>query len=256
MSPYTAEPTNFTASDALQAVRTPALRGYLVDDSVPWDAVDLGMDSALPQNPKDRTEFNLLVGDGIARFVWRSATARWYQIGASPILTSLPTVPDTVVGMNVVYVADSANSVLWNLTYYPTGSATYPWACVGGSPMAAYVDTSQTTASITYVNLGTTGPTVTLPLAGDYIIDHGCRAANNTGDQGIMSYSIGASAASDANAISNQSGGVNYITSVSRRMSVNVASASSAITAKYRGNLGGTATFDFRFVMAMPDRVV
>lgn len=83
-------------------------------------------------------------------------------------VTALPTGVDE--GFEVNYIADSTNGVVWRFKYLPTTSGTYPWLFIGGSPLAHYVDTDQNKAGggAGYADLTTAGPTVTVPLNGDY----------------------------------------------------------------------------------------
>jgi hypothetical protein len=82
-------------------------------------------------------------------------------------VTSLPANPSN--NQEVYYVADATNGVVWHLKYNAGSASAYKWEFVGGSPMFHEIAADQGTASATYVDLGTAGPTVTLPaLQGDY----------------------------------------------------------------------------------------
>lgn len=62
---------------------------------------------------------------------------------------------------------DVHGALLWNLIYDNQG--TYPWKCVGGAELYAAVGTGQTvTGDNTWRDAATVGPSITLPLAGDY----------------------------------------------------------------------------------------
>ena len=59
------------------------------------------------------------------------------------------------------------------------------------------VTTVQSTSSGTFTDLGTVGPSITLPIAGDYDVTIGCRAYSaSAGTAALMSYDIGATPAS------------------------------------------------------------
>jgi hypothetical protein len=82
-----------------------------------------------------------------------------------PVVTQLPS--QATVGDQVIYAADATNGVYWHLTY--DGLGTYPWKFIGGGQLFAEVITQQaTTVTTGYTNLATVGPSVTIPLAGDY----------------------------------------------------------------------------------------
>ena len=80
-------------------------------------------------------------------------------------VTSLPTT-DLYVGRRIVY---SSSAGPWDFVL-DDPNATYPWRFMGGPPLAHYIDTDQLKAGggAGYADLATVGPTVTVPLAGDY----------------------------------------------------------------------------------------
>ena len=80
-----------------------------------------------------------------------------------PIVTSLPLAPQ--FGDQVVYAADATNGIYWLLQYDASG--TYPWKFIGGSSFYSSGG-SLSTALTTYQTI-TGGPSVTIPLAGDYL---------------------------------------------------------------------------------------
>jgi hypothetical protein len=74
--------------------------------------------------------------------------------------------------------ADATNGVIWAFRYRSASASAYKWEFVGGAPMAAGPSGSMTIATGTPTDL-TGGPTVTLPRAGDYVIDLGAVAQAN-----------------------------------------------------------------------------
>lgn len=167
------------------------------------------------------------------------------------LVTSLPTSP--AVGDRCTYKADNTNGIFWELVYDASGS--YPWKYVGGAPLINEVDTDESTTSTTYANLATTGPSLTTPLAGDFIIEHGmesyCTAATI---EGYMSYAIGGSAAVDADYISSYMPTSGYSTTPARSNRQNSIAASTAFVCKYKVN-GGTGQFRKRWLKITPVRV-
>lgn len=249
---YATQAANLTALDVVNsAVFEPAVRRAFqamgkVDvtfRAFPWSGVDLPMVSDLPLSPKDGAEVNLLVGDGVARMVYRHATGKWYQIGDPPLVTTLPT-ENLVEGLRVVYVAESSSSTLWELAYYPDGSTTYPWAFVGGNVIRAELtNTGVTRNANTYGDPSAgSGPSVTVPLAGDYRVHWHYTAVHDTATGvGYMAIKNGAAATSDANAVIGQSHAANCNWANERFKDFTVTAASTALKAEYR-NVSGVGT--------------
>lgn len=113
---------------------------------------------------------------------------------AGATVTSLPGSP--VDGQVIHFVADATHGVVWTLKY---DLASGKWRAVGApAPLFDEVVASETTASTTYTTLTTAGPSVALPLAGDYMVEVGAEAfGSSTAASTLMSYQIGATAASD-----------------------------------------------------------
>ncbi len=195
---YNGEPMNST--HVLEAVRDSRLRGYLVDHSVPWDAVDLPRVTDLPITPKDRTQ--------------------------------------------VLYQADLTNSVYWLLVYLANSPSIYKWNYLGGSGMRAVnAGASMTTSSATFVDLSTTGPSITVPRAGDYRVwwlFNGTHSA--VGGFGVMAIKNGAAATADAHGVIGQAGGAGYNWSTDGSEEITVAAAGTVLLAQYRTGSGATMT--------------
>jgi hypothetical protein len=120
----------------------------------------------------------------------------WRQASPAPTVTSLPASP--VDGDEVVYVASTTVGVSWRLRYRAASASSYKWEFVGGSPLFAVVETDQAiTPGTAYAwgDLATVGPTLTLPLAGDYDCVFGARMWNNTNaGSPLMAISFGGAA--------------------------------------------------------------
>jgi hypothetical protein len=107
-------------------------------------------------------------------FLVRQPTANLWRIllGPSdsgiPTVTSLPSSPTD--GQEVYFVADATNGVEWHLKYRAAATGSYKWECLGGAPLTTLVATQQTTSAESATDLGTVGPSITLPLAGDYLV--------------------------------------------------------------------------------------
>lgn len=108
--------------------------------------------------------------------------------------TSLPGSPFD--GQEIYYAADATNGVYWHLRYRSASASAYKWEFLGGSPLTSEILTSETTGSTTYIDLATVGPSVTLPLAGDYLIEFTAEIRSATGGSSVAP-KLGAAATSD-----------------------------------------------------------
>jgi len=99
-------------------------------------------------------------------------------IDPAPV-TSLPTT-DLYVGRRIVYAADAAAGVYWDLML-DDPSATYPWKYLGGGAMHDRENTDSGTGSAAFVDLAGGQPQVTLPLAGEYECSHGANCYMGAG---------------------------------------------------------------------------
>jgi len=101
----------------------------------------------------------------------------------TPILTALPAVTNADDGLEINYLADAANGIVWRLRYRafqadgvtPNPSA-YKWEYIGGPPLrfANGTQSNGTAAEAAgWTNLG--GGSITVPLAGDYLDRHGAQ---------------------------------------------------------------------------------
>jgi len=176
---------------------------------------------------------------------------------APPLLTALPVTP--VDGQEIYFLADATNGIIWHLRYRASSSSAYKWEVIGGPPLFSEVTVAaEGTASTTYTNLTTIGPTVTLPLAGDYDVEIGARCAPAVVDQSaLMSYAIGATAAVDADALQSyrSSAWTTSLTSSSRPRRKTGLAATTAIQAKYRQSGGAAGQFNDRWMRVTPVRV-
>lgn len=173
-------------------------------------------------------------------------------------VSTLPASP--VDGQEVYFQSSSMATagVVWNLRYR-AGGGTYKWEFLGGSPLTdetGYGGTESTT-STSYTDLATVGPSITVPLAGDYIVAIGADIQNSTTAWSTyISYAIGATAASDADGLRVRQptgGGYEVTAAVSAERRKNALAASTALTAKYRV-LGGTGIWWRRWMRVTPVR--
>jgi hypothetical protein len=151
--------------------------------------------------------------------------------------------------------ADATNGVNWLFRYNAGSASASKWECIGGVPLFAEVDTSETTASATYAALATAGPSIALPRAGDYDVTIGCGLLNaSAGAFNFMSYDIGGTGAVDADSISDQTASTsNWQQPMRTRRKTGLTAVT--LTSKYKSPSATTATFQHRFMYVMPVRI-
>jgi hypothetical protein len=98
-------------------------------------------------------------------------------VGSPPRVTSLTpgtgNMPAAITdGMEVHYVADAANGILWHLKYNAGSASTFKWEFVGGAPLEAVIATDESFAADGLEHDATTvGPQIIAPLSGEYNYD-------------------------------------------------------------------------------------
>lgn len=165
------------------------------------------------------------------------------------LVTKLPATAS--VGDRCSFIAEKGN-VIWELIY--DGEGSFPWKKIGGPVLFNEVTTAESRKSTEYGALATAGPSITTPLKGDYDVEIGARLFSGpAGEDLFMSYSIGASAASDNDAVDWFGTGMNGNNSRPRRKTG--LAASSALTAKYRSSGGGETKWSNRWMRVDAVRV-
>jgi hypothetical protein len=177
--------------------------------------------------------------------------------GAPPLVSVLPSSPSD--GQEVYYLADATNGIIWHLRYRSGSPSAYKWEYIGGSDLFALVATAANTTSSAYNDLsgGSLGPSVTLPLAGDYDVLTGSSSGNTSaGQEALMSYAIGATPASDADMVqftpADSSGKRVSVSGTRRKTGL---AAGIVLRCQYRVG-GGTGIFQDRWIRARPVRVI
>lgn len=172
------------------------------------------------------------------------------------LVSSLPSSP--VDGQEIFFQSAgmATNGEIWHLRYNAASASSYKWEFLGGSQLYSTVTTDQSTTSTSYAALTTAGPSIALPLAGDYEITHGFRGYNSTANNwAAMSYDIGATGAVDADYVmvymfSATQGAVSRVQRTIRKTGLSAVT----LTAKYRVS-GGTGYFEYRQLEVKPIRV-
>lgn len=181
------------------------------------------------------------------------------RIAAIPTLvSSLPVSP--VDAQEIYYLADATNGIVWHLRYRAASASTSKWEFVGGSELLNEVTAQESTTSAAYADLTTVGPSVTVPLAGDYVVEIGARMWGDTVNNSAgMSYAIGATAAAVADGIETYTNAaatfVGPATNVGRPRVKTGLAAATVLRAKYRLTASGSAVFHNRWMRVKPVRV-
>lgn len=173
-----------------------------------------------------------------------------YGTGASP-----PGSP--VDGMIWRLPAASGSGIYWWFQY-DSSQATYKWVFMGGAPMSHEILTDETTASTTYVDLATVGPTLTLPRAGDYKVEFGVQMNNTTaGSGGLSAIKRGAAATSDNDSVFTIIPTTASLTTTAARTIILAAmAASDVVKMQYKTSGAGTMHALKRWMMITPIRVI
>jgi hypothetical protein len=178
--------------------------------------------------------------------------------GFSSPVTSLPASPqpgDICIYQNA---SMATNGIRWLLQYNAASGSTYKWEFIGGSSLYGEVAGQENmgNAGGTWWALATAGPSITLPLGGDYFISNGFSFAGQAIQVvAYMSYDIGATGAIMADAVGAAWPAITYpdLSSPMRKQRKNALPAV-VLTSKY-SNSGGNVGFAHRWIEATPIRV-
>ena len=166
----------------------------------------------------------------------------------SDILTALP--GTAIDGQVIYYNADSTNGVVWQLRYRSASASAYKWEFVGGSPLVSTVIASESTTSTSFTDLATVGPSITVPLAGDYDVEIGGYTNSSGASVTIQGFAVGASSATDGESTR---GNANQGNPRMRYRKTGIA-ASTIIRMKYKV-AALTGSWDNRQMLVYPVRV-
>jgi len=163
-------------------------------------------------------------------------------------------------GDHVLLQVDATNGINWPLRYNNASPSAYKWEVIGGPPLFAEVAVGDTRGNTAYGVLPSAGPAITLPRIGDYLVIVGFTFQSNLSPgtaSGFMSYTIGGTAASDAdaaNATSTSNAASGTTTGLKERLKTDMLAVT--LTAQYRtdtSNAGGT--FSKRYMKVIPIRL-
>jgi hypothetical protein len=173
----------------------------------------------------------------------------WAVEAAAGVVNYATTLPGSPGNGDETILVDSLASPTfsWRLRFNSTLAM---WEYIGGRAAFSEVTTAETTSSSTYVALATAGPSIVLPVAGDYEVTIGAHMEISAQSAPRMSYDIGGTGAVDADAIGGQmdAGSRRYAYSKTR---VKVGLGAVTLTAKYRTS-ANTGTFLDRWMRVTP----
>ena len=182
------------------------------------------------------------------------STLNFERLAASvePVaVASLPAAPRD--GQVIDYVADAIAGVVWRLRYRAASASAYKWEFVGGSPLTNEVATQQAGGAAGWQDLGTVGPSITAPLAGDYMVGHGCSAL--WGSNAGVSYYAGVNVSGTPGFLPTRiQGAATTLVPQARRGSLSSIAAGAAVKQQVN-NGGGTVTAEGRWLEMVPVRV-
>lgn len=179
------------------------------------------------------------------------------QVPTRNVFTALPAGP--FHGQRITYqtAGMAADGVRWELEYNANSGSAYKWEFIGGTPLFSEVVTAESRNVASYGALTTAGPSITVPLAGDYLVE--VRAGVNTGNAtpvgAAMSYDIGGTGASDADAVWARPVAPGFNTSVARVRRKTGLAASTALVAKYKSPNAVSVVWGDRVMLVTPVRV-
>jgi hypothetical protein len=184
------------------------------------------------------------------QLMWFDDGTAWHLISGSQSGTSFPVSPTN--DQEFVYVADATTPIYWRFKYNASMSM---WIFVGGDELFSEVTTAEATNSATYANLTTVGPSVTVPRAGDYLIEVGSEIALSAGAQTAwVSFDIAGAGAVDADGF-RASGTSSLVAQGSRMRKKTSVAVFSTVIAKYKSDGTNNATYGRRWMRVKPIRV-
>lgn len=174
-------------------------------------------------------------------------------------ISFVSTLPSSAIdGQEIYYQASgvmAASGINWHLRYNASSSSSYKWEFIGGSPLYSQDAGPRNFASFSSDTWGTidsaTDPEVTVPLAGDYVVEHQARMAVGSGSATLF---IGIRRITSSNVTTDAT--VTEITSTScyetlgtgrqtpRARGLITLTAGTAVKQRYWHNVGSTQTLN------------
>lgn len=182
-----------------------------------------------------------------------------YRGDAVPPLDIVSALPGSPFDGQEIYYQNAAMAtagVVWHFRYR-SGGGTYKWEFLGGPALYSEVAVTENINSASYVALTTAGPSVALPLGGDFDVSIGFRPDSVTATSNVfMSYDIGATSAVDADALSSyQAASAQPIANNTMRTRRKTGLTAVTLTAKYKSTTASSTAITNRWMSVLPIRV-
>jgi hypothetical protein len=173
--------------------------------------------------------------------------------GGPPVVTSFPPAP--VDGQECYFIADATNGYVWRFRYRAASAAASKWEFVGGSGLLAGPAGNTTTSSTTAVPLAS-GPSITVPLAGDYNVRYGGLLLSTTATAVIMYLVLARNGTATALPFAQFSAAVaNGEANIIQLGSLTGLNAGDALTLQVQNSAAVSCNYQFAFIEAVPVRV-
>lgn len=177
--------------------------------------------------------------------VWTSGA------GAPGYATTLPGSPTN--GQEAILVDSTTNpTYAWSFRYNSSSAHTDKWEFIGGADADVEVETSQSTSSVSYVDLATVGPSFTLPRAGVYTFGYGASVIQSADDNGVRSVALFGAAELDRIEVVSSYGSRRQVPWKCRRVAG--LTGSQVVKLQYLSSVG-SGTFERRRLTVRPVRV-
>lgn len=168
-----------------------------------------------------------------------------------PLVDALPRGPQNREEVNFLPTGDPDDGVVWRLLWLRSPGV---WAFLGGMWLVDQIGDAETTASSSYTDLATVGPSIIAPAGGLYRVTVGAFIFGiSTSINALMSFSVGGASPDDLHAAraitaSSTTGGASAV-----GMDADVSlDTGDTVTAKYRDANSNTARFQNRQVRLIP----
>lgn len=173
-----------------------------------------------------------------------------------PIVSALPS--SGIDGQIIRFqsAAMATLGIVWEFRY--RSGLTYPWEFVGGGSWFVQIITAETTASTTYADLATVGPSITMPLKGEYEVSWGASVdftAITTNRVARVGLSNAGGTPADADSIRSGHPNIASLTQSHQKAdTVAIAAAGDVLKMQYKAASAGTDTARYasRFMAVTP----
>jgi microcystin-dependent protein len=170
------------------------------------------------------------------------------------LVSTLPASPTD--GMEIYFLADAANGIVWHLRYRSAAPGSFKWEFVGGPPLIHQIDTDEGGTTTSYTDFATVGPQLTIPLAGDYIAEYGALSYQTVASvDNYYTPKLGAAAANDVDTALATFTGTSKLVTHQRTRRFNALAASALIKMQFKMSAANAGSFRNRWLTLTPVRV-